>query len=225
MAEQIPFGTDDFATNPEPRCPCVLLLDTSRSMAGERIRSLNEGLQVYKNELAADSLASQRVEVAVVTFGGQVETVCPFTTANFFEPPALKVKGDTPMGAAINHAIDLVTERKQMYRDHGVPFFRPWIFLITDGGPTDAWSEAATRVRRGEDARHFAFFAVGVQDAKFDVLAKIATRHPLHLQGLRFSDLFVWLSQSQRSVSQSRPGEEDQVSFTNPTAPGGWASL
>lgn len=33
--EQIPFGTDSFADNPEPRCPCLLLLDTSGSMHGE----------------------------------------------------------------------------------------------------------------------------------------------------------------------------------------------
>jgi hypothetical protein len=26
MTEQIPFGTTEFADNPEPRCPCLLLL-------------------------------------------------------------------------------------------------------------------------------------------------------------------------------------------------------
>ncbi|MGN6627624.1 MAG: hypothetical protein ACTHLN_13480, partial [Tepidisphaeraceae bacterium] len=48
MAEQIPFGTNDFAENPEPRCPCVLLLDTSQSMFGQPIQELNEGLIAYK---------------------------------------------------------------------------------------------------------------------------------------------------------------------------------
>jgi uncharacterized protein with von Willebrand factor type A (vWA) domain len=38
---QKPFGTDDFALNPEPRCPCLLLLDVSGSMAGEPITELN----------------------------------------------------------------------------------------------------------------------------------------------------------------------------------------
>ena len=44
-------------------------------------------------------------------------------------------------------------------------------------------------------------------------------------QGLRFRDLFQWLSNSQRSLSHSNPGEEDKVPFSNPAAPGGWASL
>lgn len=226
MAEQVPFDVEvELAPNPEPRCPCVLLLDVSRSMAGSRISLLNEGLQAYRNELNADSLASQRVEVAIVTFGGQVETLCPFVTASLFQPPTLTVHGDTPMGLAITTAIEMVGQRKQFYKEQGLHYFRPWIFLITDGGPTDRWKPAAEQVKQGEQSKAFAFFAVGVEGANFDVLKQISVRQPLRLQELRFRDLFVWLSQSQRQVSLSNPGEEDSVAFTNPTAPGGWASL
>ena len=35
--EQIPFGASEFAENPEPRCPCLLLLDTSASMAADDV--------------------------------------------------------------------------------------------------------------------------------------------------------------------------------------------
>jgi len=35
--EQIGFGSNEFADNPEPRCPCLLLLDTSHSMQGSPI--------------------------------------------------------------------------------------------------------------------------------------------------------------------------------------------
>jgi hypothetical protein len=54
--EQVPFGTDSFADNPEPRCPCLLLLDTSGSMSGRPITALNSGLVAFKDDLAADSL-------------------------------------------------------------------------------------------------------------------------------------------------------------------------
>jgi uncharacterized protein YegL len=226
MAEQIPFAEEvELAPNPEPRCPCVLLLDVSRSMAGQRIALLNEALKVYRTELMADTLAAQRVEVAVVTFGGDVETVVPFTTADRFEPPTLKVHGDTPLGAAVCFAVHLVHERKRFYREQGLHYFRPWIFMLTDGGPSDDWRSAAEFVRAGEKDKAFAFFAVGVEGAKFDVLRQISFRQPLKLQGLRFRDLFMWLSQSQRRVSQSSPGEEESVEFINPTAPGGWATL
>src|SRR3990167_8495582 len=108
MIEQIPFGTDSFAENPEPRVPCVLLLDVSSSMTGAPIAELNSGLGVYKEELMSDSLAAKRVEVAVVTFGGEVMTVVDFTTAESFVAPMLEPNADTPMGAAIHRAIEMV---------------------------------------------------------------------------------------------------------------------
>lgn len=221
--EQIPFGTNDFAENPEPRVPCVLLLDVSGSMGGQPIRELNEGLTVYKDELAADALASKRVEVAVVTFGGIVQTACDFTTADAFFPPNLMATGDTPMGAAVTQAIDMVHERKQIYRASGIAYYRPWIFLITDGAPTDEWQTAAKRVIEGETSKAFSFFAVGVEGANMEILKQMSKREPLRLKGLRFRDLFQWLSNSQQSVSRSTPG--DEVPLQNPTTPDGWAAV
>jgi uncharacterized protein YegL len=223
MAEQIVFGTDSFAENPEPRCPSILLLDVSGSMSGPPISELNAGLQVYRDELAADSLAAKRVEVAVLTFGGSVNLVSDFCTASSFVAPTLVASGDTPMGAAINQAIDLLNQRKEQYRVNGIAFYRPWVFLITDGGPTDDWESAARRVRDGEARKSFSFFSVGVQGARMDVLSQISSREPLKLDGLRFRDLFQWLSNSQQSVSKSTPG--DEVPLANPAAPGGWASV
>jgi uncharacterized protein YegL len=226
MAEQVPFfGTDDFAINPEPRLPCVLLLDTSSSMAGKPIAELNEGLRLYKSELLADPLAAKRVEVALISFGGDVRVVSDFATTENFHPPALAASGHTPMGSAITQALDMVEQRKASYRANGIPYFRPWLFLITDGAPTDEWRPAARRVKDGEENRGFAFFVVGVEGADFEVLRQVSCRAPLKLQGLRFRDLFQWLSNSQRSVSHSTPGDQDKVPFKDPSGPGGWAAL
>ena len=220
--EQVPFGGTEFAENPEPRCPCVLLLDTSGSMRGTPIAELNQGLAAYKAELASDTLAAKRVEVAIISFG-PVEVQNDFQTADSFQPPTLSASGDTPMGAAIEQAISLLDLRKQTYRTNGIAYYRPWIFLITDGAPTDDWRPAAEKVRAGETAKKFAFFAVGVEGANLEVLAQIATREPLKLKQLRFRDLFVWLSNSMKAVSRSTVG--DQVTLTSPTTPEGWASV
>jgi len=211
----------EFATNPEPRCACVLLLDVSGSMSGRPVDALNEGLRAFAADLSTDSLARQRVEVAIVTFGGNGVTVeQDFVTASGFEPRTLSAGGGTPMGAAIEKAIDMVDQRKLQYRENGIVYYRPWVFLITDGEPTDDWKQAAARVRTAEEANGLAFFAVGVEGANIDVLSKIATRTPLKLDGLKFVELFVWLSQSQRTVSSSKPGDQTALPSVE-----GWASV
>jgi uncharacterized protein YegL len=214
------FASIEFAENPEPRCACLLLLDTSGSMQGAPIAQLNLGLRSFKDELVADPLAAKRVEVAVLTFGDQARLVADFADAANFEPPQLTAGGLTPMGAAIWDGLGRLTARKEIYRTNGVAYYRPWIFLITDGEPTDEFATAAARVREGEGNGSFSFYAVGVADANMQKLAQIApaNRPPLKLDGLRFRDLFVWLSKSMRTVSRSAIGQ------TIALEPPGWTT-
>jgi uncharacterized protein YegL len=224
MAEEIVLtkpniGEITFADNPEPRCPCLLLLDTSGSMGGQPIQELNEGVRAFYKELQEDPLAVKRVEVALLTFG-PVRVISEFNTADFALEPTLVADGDTPLGEAILQGIEMIRKRKEDYRANGVSFYRPWIFLITDGSPTDDWQRAASAVREGESKKSFAFFAVGVQNADMSVLGQIATRQPLKLQGLKFRELFQWLSNSVKSVSRSNPGDKLLLA-----PPSGWSEV
>jgi uncharacterized protein YegL len=204
----------EFADNPEPRCPCVLLLDTSRSMSGEPIAALNQGLEVFRQAVCGDSLARRRVEVAIVTFGGTVEVRQPFITVDLFTPPVLEATGrTTPMAAGILTSLDLIEERKRLYDCNGIANYRPWLFMITDGDPRgetpDLIRQAVQRLRDSEARRKVAFFAVGVGNAKMTLLGNISKQRPaVMLKGLRFNDLFEWLSRSTQQVAHSQYDEQ-----------------
>lgn len=213
----------EFAENPEPRCPCVLLLDTSGSMDGEPIAALNEGLRAFKDDLIKDPLASRRVEVAIVSFNTNVEVVQDFVTADQFQPPTLTATGMTHMGTAIHRALDLIQARKQQYKANGIAYYRPWVFLITDGKPEGEAPEiverAAQRIKKDEDNKRVAFFAVGVEGADMARLGEIVVRTPVKLRGLNFVEMFVWLSRSTQAVTRSEIDE--QVALPPP----GWGTV
>jgi uncharacterized protein YegL len=213
----------EFAENPEPRCACVLLLDTSGSMQGEAINALNQGLLTFKQGLMKDPLASRRVEVAIITFDSEVKVVQDFVTADQFEPPKLTAQGQTFMGGGINKALDLIQSRKATYRQNGVAYYRPWAFMITDGEPQGEPDhivlQASQRLKSEEAGKKVAFFAVGVEAANMEKLRELVVRTPVKLIGLNFVEMFVWLSKSMEAVSQSRTDE--QVALPPP----GWGSV
>lgn len=201
------LGIPEFADNPENRCPVVLLLDTSGSMAGNLIQELNRGIVAFHTDVIKDAQASMSVDVAIITFG-PVTLVQDFIGIEHFMPPELKAGGLTPMGAAIEYGLDILEQRKAQYKNNGIRYYRPWVFLITDGTPTDNWAYAAQRLKEGENNGRLSFFAVGVEGADFETLKEISPeRPPVQLNGLNFSDLFIWLSASMKRVSSTRVGE------------------
>jgi uncharacterized protein YegL len=221
--------------NPDPRIACALLLDTSSSMAGAPIDELNRGFQLFCEEIKKDDLAKKRAEITVITFGGTARVEIPFTEGRDLEPRRLTASGGTPLGAALDLALDQLSEQKQAYREAGLEYYRPWLFVLTDGAPTDgaAFTAAAARVKEVEVARGVSVFCIGVgPDARLAALRSLsAQRVPVTLDGLSFSEFFGWLSASLSAASASNAfGSSDSGVATAesaeqiPLPPAGWAT-
>lgn len=214
MEQDVVAHDPELVDNPSERCACVLLLDTSSSMRGQPIQALNEALNWFKSELDGDPIARRRVDVAVVTFDSDVRVEREFVSVAQFQPPLLSAQGQTYMGGGIRKALQMIEDRKESYRAYGIPYYRPWIFMITDGEPQGEPEglvmDAAARVREAEDKKHVAFFTVGVMGANMNRLNSIAPpqRPPLKLQGLKFEELFQWLSASLTIITKSGTGDE-----------------
>jgi uncharacterized protein YegL len=217
----------DITLNQETRCPCMLVLDTSTSMAGAPIDALNKGLADFAKAVKDDKIASARVEVAIITFG-PVQVVQDFVGASDFEPPKLEVEDKTPLGEAVIRGLDLIEDRKSAYKQNDISYYRPWLLLMSDGASTDDVSAAAARAQDAESGKHAQIYAVGVGD-DFDKeeLAKVSpARPPLTLQGLAFEELFKWVSASLSTRTRSNntsdvPTDEHEQVALPPVS--GWA--
>lgn len=211
------------------RTPTVLILDTSGSMSEEsvgpdgaqkeNIERLNEGLEFFRTEVLDQEHASVRVDVGLVEFGGTARIRKDFTHIQNWTPPTLKASGRTPMGEAIELAIDMTEDVKSFYAQEGIPYNRPLFWLLTDGKPTDMnegdrkWEQVQEQLRRGTEDKHFELFAMGVGKADMDTLNALVeptNRPALKVKEGMFAEYFRFLSNSLEDASEEE-GTPEQV--------------
>lgn len=209
------FDEIELASNPDPRCPVVLVLDSSSSMVEKRpgesvspLDALNAGLDSLVTELNRDPLAKRRVEVSVVTYGSAVSPATSFATVDNLILPTLVPSGITSTGAAVIEALDAIESRKKTYRENGISYYRPILMLISDGLATDDVSEATRRIREASENKKVTFMPIAVEGADVEALERLSGKSVKRLSGLKFDELFIWLSASLSNVSSSQPGDK-----------------
>ena len=218
----------DYSGNPNQRTPCVLVLDASGSMTTQtssgntRMEELNAGIAALESELRADDTALVRVQLGIVIVGGptnDAEVLMDWTDATQFTAFPLTAGGATPLGKGVCLALQMIEQGKQNLRSSGISYTRPWMMVISDGEPTDTsqeWSVAIAASREAEIRKQVEIFCIGVEGANLARLGELGTKPPLTLAGMKFRELFVWLSASLSAASRSRPGDTLQLPSTDP---------
>jgi uncharacterized protein YegL len=222
--------TVDYVNNPNQRTPCVLILDASYSMSTKtssgktRIQLLNEGLQEFEKALKSDSTALTRVQVSIVLVGGpnsKAELLMDWTDANYFTAFNLKEGGNTPLAEGLEIGLDLVETSKVNLRQNGISYTRPWMFVMSDGEPTSdraIWKKAAENCKRAINDKKLMIFPIGIDSASGNAqkLNEISDKPCLNMEGTKFNEFFVWLSDSLSAVTRSRPGDTIELPETDP---------
>lgn len=208
----------------ERHVACVLLVDTSSSMSGAAIDELNKGLVEFGVALQSDSLAQGRAEICIISFNSSVRTQLGFRPAADYEAPELTAAGLTAMNQAIEEGLDALEARKAEYRANGVTYYRPWLFLLTDGAPTDEnlGNAARTRLRNAIKDKKVVYMPMGIGSGAD--IAKLQSYYPedatvrpvLKASASNFKEAFTWLSASISEVSHSDPNNATEIQ-TPPT--------
>jgi uncharacterized protein YegL len=188
------------------RTPCVLVLDTSGSMLGDdRIGQLNRALQSFEATIKKDGTLRQQVVLSVIGFGSEVTILTDWVQADEFVAPVLSATGQTVLGKAMRTAHAAIEDLRGKLKAEGIPFTRPWIFLMSDGQPTDDWQPAASESRQACESKRAAVWPFAVAGADAKALQSFA-RHDMDvysLDGADFDAIFRWLTTSLGAVASS----------------------
>ena len=225
------FNANLDLNNPAPRCPVILLLDTSGSMSGDPIKELNAGLKQFIQETSNDEAASMSVELEVITFDSSVNIAMPFTPICDVEknPAPLTTYGTTSMGGALTLAADELKKRRKLYQGNGIPSYKPWVVLMTDGQPTDNWEAPAAKMRALAEQNRITFVGVeigkGVDHATMCKIMPAGNPMLAKLDGLKFKDFFRWLTDSMGALSSSAISDQDNLKFDDISTWGSWKNF
>ena len=189
-------------------------------MSGE-MEQLNQSIAKYRNTVMADPLAALRVETALIAFNHEIEAMSDFCPIEHFLPPPMRASGGTRICAPVEKALDMLEARKRVYRDSGIGYYRPWLFILTDGIASDAALLPATaaRLRAAEKARGVTTFVIAAgkahRDESISTLRQLSDR-VLPMKDAAYDSLLEWIANS--TVTASNSGVGDQIQLPDPAA-------
>jgi uncharacterized protein YegL len=219
----------DFGWQPKRRLPVFLLLDVSASMCGAPIQAVIEGVKLLHTQLLETPTALETVWISIIRFGTEANTIVPLTPIIDFElkDKDLDAGGVTSLGAAFHLLEQALDHDIQAGTDTEKADWRPLVYLLTDGDPTDDWEPVIERLKARTEKKMGTVVALACGNDIDETTLKKITEHVVRMEDVNadyLKSFFKWVSQSVSGASTSA-GAADRASQTLPPLPEGLSSV
>ncbi|PUZ26693.1 Uncharacterized conserved protein YegL, contains vWA domain of TerY type [Chitinophaga costaii] len=201
------------------RLPVYLLLDTSGSMTGEPIEAVKNGVQVLISTLRQDPYALETAFISVITFDSSARQLTPLTDLTTFQIPQINAGGGTALGDALKLTAQSIAREVSKSTPDVKGDWKPLVFLMTDGRPTDDWSSGVTEFKQAKTGIVVACAAGNQADTSIlkqitDIVVSLDTADSATIKAF-----FKWVSASVSTGSQKIESGGKEVTGLNELPP------
>ncbi len=157
--------------------PFYAVCDESASMSGEPIDAINTALSELHQEIRYQPVVAEKARFSLIGFSTSAHVILPISDLSKVDTmDGVSADGSTSYGSAFTLLRQTIEQDVNMLKADGCKVYRPAVFFMSDGQPTDSdWEKALAALVDESFPYRPNIVAFGVAGADASIIGKVAT--------------------------------------------------